>query len=183
MFSGSGYGPPADIWSLACMAFELATGLSSCVSDSNVTWARGAAGDYLFEPHSGEEYTRDEDHLAHIIELAGPIPRTIALSGESPPTRHSAVRSMRCWVNIVATDQAADTRLLYTQTIVLGHQIQYFLSQSIHTAYTATVAATWFQAICLNIWARCSVKWTWTLSTGRKSWMLEMILFLYVLLT
>ena len=38
-------------------------------------------GDYLFEPHSGEDYTRDEDHLAHIIELAGYIPRNIALSG------------------------------------------------------------------------------------------------------
>lgn len=41
-----------------------------------------ATGDYLFEPHSGEGYTRDEDHLAHVIELLGPIPRHIALSGK-----------------------------------------------------------------------------------------------------
>lgn len=32
-----------------------------------------ATGDYLFEPHSGDTYSRDEDHLAHIIELLGPI--------------------------------------------------------------------------------------------------------------
>uniref|UniRef100_A0A673GQS4 non-specific serine/threonine protein kinase n=1 Tax=Sinocyclocheilus rhinocerous TaxID=307959 RepID=A0A673GQS4_9TELE len=40
-----------------------------------------ATGDYLFEPHSGEDYTRDEDHIAHIIELLGPIPPHFALSG------------------------------------------------------------------------------------------------------
>ena len=41
-----------------------------------------ASGDYLFEPHSGEDYSRDEDHLAHIIELLGPIPKHISLSGK-----------------------------------------------------------------------------------------------------
>jgi serine/threonine protein kinase len=46
------------------MAFELAT------------------GDYLFEPHSGENYSRDEDHIAHIIELLGPIPYETAVCGK-----------------------------------------------------------------------------------------------------
>ena len=41
-----------------------------------------ATGDYLFEPHSGADYTRDEDHLAHVIELLGRIPKHIALSGK-----------------------------------------------------------------------------------------------------
>ncbi len=41
-----------------------------------------ATGDYLFEPHTGDDYSRDEDHLAHIIELLGPIPRHIATNGK-----------------------------------------------------------------------------------------------------
>ncbi len=54
-----GYDPKVDIWSLACMIFELLT------------------GDYLFDPRQKEEskddagYSRDEDHLALIGELCG----------------------------------------------------------------------------------------------------------------
>eukprot|EP01053_Blabericola_migrator_P000164 Blabericola_migrator_1__163@NODE_1042_length_5622_cov_112_349955_g702_i1_p1_GENE_NODE_1042_length_5622_cov_112_349955_g702_i1NODE_1042_length_5622_cov_112_349955_g702_i1_p1_ORF_typecomplete_len1079_score155_02Pkinase/PF00069_25/7_9e19Pkinase/PF00069_25/1_3e19Pkinase_Tyr/PF07714_17/6_8e08Pkinase_Tyr/PF07714_17/6_6e06Kinaselike/PF14531_6/0_28Kinaselike/PF14531_6/0_33Pkinase_fungal/PF17667_1/0_0044RIO1/PF01163_22/0_041RIO1/PF01163_22/4_1e03Kdo/PF06293_14/0_1Tho2/PF11262_8/4Tho2/PF11262_8/2_1e02_NOD len=55
----AGYGTSADIWSFACLMFELVT------------------GDYLFEPKGSEEYTRDEDHLALIIELLGPVPTSL----------------------------------------------------------------------------------------------------------
>lgn len=41
-----------------------------------------ATGDYLFEPHGGATYSRDEDHLAHIIELLGSISPTIFKKGE-----------------------------------------------------------------------------------------------------
>uniref|UniRef100_A0A3Q2C6P9 non-specific serine/threonine protein kinase n=1 Tax=Cyprinodon variegatus TaxID=28743 RepID=A0A3Q2C6P9_CYPVA len=60
---GSEYDTAADIWSTACMAFELAT------------------GDYLFDPQSGASFSREEDHIAHIIELLGPLQTQFALSG------------------------------------------------------------------------------------------------------
>ncbi|XP_029291903.1 SRSF protein kinase 3 isoform X2 [Cottoperca gobio] len=61
---GSEYGPPADIWSVACMAFELVT------------------GDSLFEPKAGESISLEEDHIAQIMELLGKIPPAVALSGK-----------------------------------------------------------------------------------------------------
>ncbi|KAF1390853.1 hypothetical protein PFLUV_G00062400 [Perca fluviatilis] len=61
---GSEYGPPADIWSVACMAFELLT------------------GDSLFEPKAGESISLEEDHIAQIMELLGKIPPDVAFSGK-----------------------------------------------------------------------------------------------------
>uniref|UniRef100_A0A8C6NVG1 non-specific serine/threonine protein kinase n=1 Tax=Nothobranchius furzeri TaxID=105023 RepID=A0A8C6NVG1_NOTFU len=62
---GADYDTQADIWSTACMAFELAT------------------GDYLFDPQSGATFSREEDHIAHIMELLGPLPSQFALSGRN----------------------------------------------------------------------------------------------------
>jgi len=43
---GIKYNPTADIWSFACMIFEMLT------------------GDFLFEPRKGPEFSKNEDHLA-----------------------------------------------------------------------------------------------------------------------
>ncbi|KAG2021327.1 CMGC/SRPK protein kinase [Coprinopsis cinerea AmutBmut pab1-1] len=62
---GAKWGTSADIWSVACVLFELITG-----------------GDYLFDPASGSRYSKDDDHIAQIMELLGELPRSIAFSGK-----------------------------------------------------------------------------------------------------
>lgn len=62
---GAKWGTSADIWSVACVIFELITG-----------------GDYLFDPASGSRYSKDDDHIAQIMELMGEIPKSIAFSGK-----------------------------------------------------------------------------------------------------
>lgn len=52
------------MWSLGCITFELLT------------------GDLLFDPRAGEDYDRDEDHLAMFQELLGKMPKGLAVSGK-----------------------------------------------------------------------------------------------------
>ncbi|XP_010558972.1 PREDICTED: SRSF protein kinase 1 [Tarenaya hassleriana] len=77
---GSKYSTSADLWSFACICFELAT------------------GDVLFDPHSGDNYDRDEDHLALMMELLGMMPRKVALGGRYSRdffNRHGDLRHIR----------------------------------------------------------------------------------------
>ncbi|GMI86302.1 hypothetical protein like AT4G35500 [Hibiscus trionum] len=59
----SGYSFSVDMWSFACIAFELAT------------------GDMMFAPKTGQGFSEDEDHLALTMELLGKMPRKIAVGG------------------------------------------------------------------------------------------------------
>ncbi|KAI0294271.1 kinase-like domain-containing protein [Multifurca ochricompacta] len=74
---GARWGPSADIWSVACVLFELLAG-----------------GDYLFDPQAGSRYSKDEDHIAQVIELVGdfPHPRFFNRKGE---LRH--INKLRFW--------------------------------------------------------------------------------------
>ncbi|XP_055336163.1 serine/threonine-protein kinase SRPK-like [Paramacrobiotus metropolitanus] len=61
---GSDYQANVDVWSVGCMAFELAT------------------GDYLFNPRHGEDFATDEDHVAQMIERIGYPSRKVATKGK-----------------------------------------------------------------------------------------------------
>ena len=50
------WGSSTDLWSIGCIIFELIT------------------GDFLFDPHDGKCFDKDEDHLAQIVELLGHFP-------------------------------------------------------------------------------------------------------------
>jgi serine/threonine protein kinase len=63
---GAPYDTSTDVWSIACLVFELVT------------------GDYLFDPKEDEygHHSRDEDHLALIIELLGAMPERLTQTGK-----------------------------------------------------------------------------------------------------
>lgn len=58
------YSANTDIWSFCCIIFELLT------------------NDYLFKPHPGKNYKKNEDHLALMQELLGKFPKSLVLSSK-----------------------------------------------------------------------------------------------------
>ena len=61
---GVNYNETSDIWSLACIVFELVT------------------GDFLFQPEKGETFTKNDDHVAKFIQTLGKMPKNFAKRGE-----------------------------------------------------------------------------------------------------
>ena len=53
-----------DIWSLACMVFEMLT------------------NSFLFKPYPGEGFKKNDDHLCMMQEVLGKFPKSFALSGK-----------------------------------------------------------------------------------------------------
>lgn len=102
---GAEYDTSADIWSLGCMVSRRgALGIYDCwevaslfIFNRNINSTLRSflslsppsqafellTGDFLFDPKSNDRYTKDDDHLAQMAELAGrPFPRSVALTGK-----------------------------------------------------------------------------------------------------
>ncbi|KAL7746438.1 serine/threonine protein kinase, CMGC [Sorochytrium milnesiophthora] len=77
---GTPWSTSADMWSMGCMIFELLT------------------GDYLFEPQQGSQYSKDDDHVAQMIELLGMFPKYFSTHGKYWPelfNRKGELRNIR----------------------------------------------------------------------------------------
>ena len=61
---GVNYNETSDIWSLACIVFELVT------------------GEFLFQPEKGDTFTKNDDHVAKFIQTLGKMPKNFAKRGE-----------------------------------------------------------------------------------------------------
>ena len=61
---GINYNETSDIWSLACIIYELIT------------------GDFLFNPISSDTFSKNDSHLAKFMEICGKMPKNFVQRGE-----------------------------------------------------------------------------------------------------
>lgn len=100
---GYKWGASTDVWSMACMVglssffyfsrfLDLRVGMSRArphhgFAKRMLTFAvfsqvfELVTGDYLFDPQSGNRYSKDDDHIAQIVELIGEIPHELRTQG------------------------------------------------------------------------------------------------------
>lgn len=78
---GAKWGASTDVWSMAAMVrfylSNLIFLLMMCLQVFELI-----TGDYLFDPQSGTKYGKDDDHIAQIIELMGPFPKSLCMAGK-----------------------------------------------------------------------------------------------------
>jgi serine/threonine protein kinase len=67
---------------LSILIFNLSPFLFATSANTFTQTFELITGDYLFDPQSGTKYGKDDDHIAQIIELLGPFPRSLCLSGK-----------------------------------------------------------------------------------------------------
>ena len=82
---GINYNETADMWSLACMLFEMLT------------------GDFLFDPKKSDDFKKNDDHLAQMLELLNEFPRNWCTIGTNSKRyfdkdgRLKKIKSLRFW--------------------------------------------------------------------------------------